>query len=163
MRRKSVKERFTKLNEERTGNQRKFWSTISPYINSRKNVNTGRIILKDTGKILKEQNEVAETLNAYFTGFDANSANYTSTPDIDLSHIAVDSTLSLRKSNPTEVCEVMKRLKPNKATGYDLIPPKLVQRSVEVFSQPFRTLFNYVLDHATVPSQWKLGEIYPVR
>ena len=57
---------------------------------------------------------MAETLNAYFTGFDATSVNnnYTSTPDIDLSHVAVDSMLSLRKSNPIEVCEVMKRLKP---------------------------------------------------
>ena len=55
-----------------------------------KNVNTGRIILKDNGKIIKEQNEVAETLNAYFT----NSTN--TTLDIDLSHLAVDSKLSLR-------------------------------------------------------------------
>lgn len=92
-------------------------------------------------------------MNAYFTGFDANSAIYTSIPDIDLSHIAVDSTLLLRKLNPIEVCEVMKRLKPNKAIGCDLIPPRLVQQSVEVLSQPFNTLFNHALDHATVPSQ----------
>ena len=105
---------------------------------------------------------MVETLNAYFTGFDANSAIYTSTPDIDLSHIAVDATMSLRKSNPIEVYEVMKRLKANKATGCDLIPPRLVQQSAEVLSQPFSTLFNYVLEHATVSSQWKLGEIYPV-
>ena len=41
---------------------------------------------------------MAETLNAYFTGFDANSVNnnYTSIPDIDLSHVAVDSIGSLR-------------------------------------------------------------------
>ena len=77
-----VKERFTKLCEETRGNQRKFWITISPFINSRKNVNTGRIILKDNGKIIKEQNEVAETLNAYFT----NSANYTP-PSILIFHI----------------------------------------------------------------------------
>ena len=96
---------------------------------------------------------MAGTLNAYFTGFDANSAIYTSIPDIDLSHIAVDSTLLLRKLNPIEVCEAMKRLKPNKATGCDLIPPRLVQQSAEVLSQPFSTLFNYALDHATVPSQ----------
>ena len=87
MRRKAVKEHFAKLWEETYGNQRKFWTTISPYINSRKNVNTGRIILKDNGKIIKEQNKVAETLNAYFTGFGANSANHSSTADIDLSHI----------------------------------------------------------------------------
>lgn len=96
-----MKERFTKLCEETHGNQGKVWSPISPY-----NVNTGRIILKDNGKIIKEQNEVAETLNAYFTGFDANSA------------------------------------------GCDLIPPRLVQRSAEVLSKPFSTLF---LDHTTVP------------
>ena len=113
MRRKVVKECFTKLCEETCGNQRKLWTTISPFINSRKNVNTAWIILKDNGKIIKEQNEVAENLNAYFTGFDTNSANYTSTLDIDLSHIAVDAMLLLRKSNPIEVCEVMKGLKPN--------------------------------------------------
>ena len=58
----------------------------------------------------------------------------------------------------------MKGLKPNKATGCDLpvIPPRLVQQSAEVLSQPFSTLFNYVLDHSTVPSQWKLGEISPM-
>lgn len=39
--RKEVKERSTKLCEETYGNQRKFWNTMSPYINSRKNVNTG--------------------------------------------------------------------------------------------------------------------------
>ena len=101
-------------------------------------------------------------MNAYFTGFDANSAIYTSIPDIDLSHIAVDSTLLLRKLNPIEVCETMKRLKPNKAIGCDLIPPRLVQQSAEVLSQQLSTLFNYVLGHTTVPSQWKLGEISPV-
>ena len=52
MRRKAMKERFTKLCEETHGNQRKFWSTISPYINSCKNVNTGQIILKDNGKLI---------------------------------------------------------------------------------------------------------------
>ena len=77
-----VKERFTKLCEETRGNQRKFWTTISPFINSRKNVNTGRIILKDNGKIIKEQNEVADTLNTYFI----NSANYTP-PSILIFHI----------------------------------------------------------------------------
>ena len=76
--------------------------------------------------------------------------------------LAVDSTLLLRKSNPTEVYEVLKGLKPNKATGCDLITPELVQKLAEALSQPFSTLLNYILDHATVPSQWKLDEISPV-
>ena len=51
---------------------------------------------------------------------------------------------------------------PNKATGWDLIPPRLVLQLAEVLSKPFSTVSNYALDHATVPSQWKLGEISPV-
>lgn len=86
MRRKVIKERFTKLCEETCGNQRKLWTTISPFINSRKNVNTGWIILKDNGKIIKEQNEVAETLNAYFTGL-IPTVQITHPPSILIFHI----------------------------------------------------------------------------
>ena len=68
------------------------------------------------------------------------------TCDADLSHISSQLTkanpLSLRKTNPIEVCEVMKNLKPNKATGYDQIPPKAVQQSAEVLCEPFSILFN---------------------
>ena len=48
------------------------------------------------------------------------------------------------------------------ACVYFTITPELVQKSAKALSQPFSTLFNYILDHATVLSQWKLGEISPV-
>lgn len=53
----------------------------------------------------------------------------------------------------------MKKLSPNKATGCDLIPPSY---STIFLCHPFSILFNYVLDHAKVPQQWKLAEITPV-
>ena len=103
IRRKGVKERFTKLCEETHGNQRKFWSTISPYINSRKNVNTGRIILKGNGKIIKEQSEVAETLNAYFTGFGANSAIHCKYANIKSRALGSSCMICSRQSKPHPV------------------------------------------------------------
>ena len=51
MRRKAVKNYFTRMCEEKSGDQRKFWDTIKPFINSRKQTNPSRIILKDNGKI----------------------------------------------------------------------------------------------------------------
>ena len=48
--------------------QRKFWDTIKPFINSHKQTNPSRINLKDNGKIIKDNVEVAETLNTFFTG-----------------------------------------------------------------------------------------------
>ena len=50
MRRKAVQEHFSKLCEDKRGNQRKFWSTIRPYINSRK-CNTLVNYVLDTAKI----------------------------------------------------------------------------------------------------------------
>ena len=55
----------------------------------------------------------------------------------------------------------MKKLRPNKATGHDLIPPKVIQQAAGVLCHPFSTLFNYVLDQAKIPQQWKLAEISP--
>ena len=52
--------------QEKFADQRKFWSTIRPYIHSRKKKNNNRIILKDNGKIIRDQREVAETLNEFF-------------------------------------------------------------------------------------------------
>ena len=63
MRRKSVQEHFRKLRVDKHGNQRKFWSTIKPYINSKKTKNNNRIIIKDNEKIITDTSEVAETLN----------------------------------------------------------------------------------------------------
>ena len=69
--------------------------------------------------------------------------------------------LSLGKTNSIEVLEVMKKLRPNKATGHDLIPPKVIQQAAGVLCHHFSTLFNYVLDQAKIPQQWKLAEISP--
>ena len=66
-----VKERFTKYAKKLVEIRGNFGLSFHYLLIRVKNVNTGRIILKDNGKIIKEQNEVAETLNAYFT----NSAN----------------------------------------------------------------------------------------
>ena len=55
---------------------------------------------------------------------------------MDLRHITENlaeiRSLSLRKTNPIEVKEVLTKIKPNKATGCDLIPPRVVQQSVDV-------------------------------
>ena len=67
MRRKAVQEHFRKVCEDRGGDQRKFWSTIKPYLNSRKSTNDGRIVFKDNDVIIRDPQEVAETLNNFFT------------------------------------------------------------------------------------------------
>ena len=42
--------------------QKKFWCAIKPYVNSRKNVNNSGVTLKEGDKIIRNPQEVAETL-----------------------------------------------------------------------------------------------------
>ena len=71
-------------------------------------------------------------------------------------------TLSLKETNHVEVKEILKDVKTNKATGYDLIPPRLVKESAENLCHPLSALINYILNNGKIPQQWKSGEIIPV-
>ena len=141
------------------------YDTIKPFINSRKQTNPSRIILKDNGKIIKDNVEVAETLNTFFTGAGGTNGQFSNAVNQETTSSNETTTgkplLSLGKTNSIEVLEVMKKLRPNKATGHDLIPPKVIQQAAGVLCHHFSTLFNYVLDQAKIPQQWKLAEISP--
>ena len=67
IRKRAVQEHFKKLCKEKFTDQRKFWSTIWPFIHTRKQKNNNDIILKDNDKIIRDQREVAETLNEFFS------------------------------------------------------------------------------------------------
>lgn len=70
MRRGKIKEYFKRLCEEKYSDQRQFWNAIKSYINSQRSKHSGRIVLKDNEKIIRDQKEVAETLNKFFTSID---------------------------------------------------------------------------------------------
>ena len=82
----------------------------------------------------KDNVEVAETLNTFFTGAGdtngrfSNAVNQETTASNETT--TGQSLLSLRKTDSIEVLEVMKKLRPNKATGHDLIPPKVIQQAL---------------------------------
>ena len=160
MRRKAVKEHFRKVCEDRGGNQTKFWNTIKPYLNSRKSTNDSRIVLKDNDMIIRDPQEVAETLNNFFTSTAREETGQVKpTPDCshiaDLSRIQQNLTakppLSLKKANSAEVEEGMMKIKTNNATGCDQIPPRGIKESAEILCHPFSELFNYILNKSRIP------------
>ena len=50
-------------------------------------------------------------------------------------NLSEESKLSLNKTAPQDVHEVMMKLRPNKATGCDSIPPRAVKESAAVLCQ----------------------------
>ena len=57
---------------------------------------------------------------------------------------------------------ILKSLDPNKATGHDQIPARVLRDGASVLAAPIARLINTVIDHACVPAEWKLAEICPI-
>ena len=68
MRRKRVRDHFSRICDDKYSDQKKFWNTIRPYISSRKkqSFHNERIVLKDNGGFIREQKKVAEVLAECF-------------------------------------------------------------------------------------------------
>ena len=56
---------------------------------------------------------------------------------------------------------VLENTQPNKAQGYDYIPPRAVKASSQAIAQPLSDLINTVITKAEVPDTWKHGQITP--
>ena len=123
-----------------------------------KQKNNNPIILKDNDKIIRDQREVAETLNEFFSkNTSTEQTNVIKNSDLmsDFMHIPSDirsGCTSLSYTKPTEVREVMSKMKINKAVGHDLIPAaRCPEESAEILRYFFRTGFNFILETSKIP------------
>ena len=57
---------------------------------------------------------------------------------------------------------ILKSLDPNKATGHEQIPARVLQDGASVLAGPVARLINTVTDNACVPAEWKLAESCPI-
>ena len=64
MRRKRVRDHFSRICNDKHSDQKKFWNTIRPYISYRKKqtFHNERTVLKANGRVIREQKKVAEVL-----------------------------------------------------------------------------------------------------
>lgn len=64
--------------------------------------------------------------------------------------------------SPAEVQQVVVNLEPNKSTGHDGIPAKILQDCSKGLALPLANLFNFSILSERFPSDWKLAEVCPV-
>ena len=57
---------------------------------------------------------------------------------------------------------IFKSLDPNKATGHDQIPARVLRDGASVLASPIARLINTVIDNACVPAKLKLEGICPI-
>ena len=71
-------------------------------------------------------------------------------------------TLSFRRLNRNEVLAALGEINPHKATGYDMLPPRVLKMAAELLATPLTTIFNQAIEENCSPSAWKRGEWIPI-
>ena len=63
---------------------------------------------------------------------------------------------------PRGVLKQLKSLNPNKSTGPDGIPPRVLKEMADVLATPLTNLFQMSLDKGVVPDDWKKANVSPI-
>ena len=71
-------------------------------------------------------------------------------------------TFSFRRLNRNEVLPALREINPHKATGYDMLPPRVLKMAAELLATPLTTIFNQAFEENRWPSAWKRGEWIPI-
>ena len=169
MRRKSIVNHFNQLCDLRAGNPREFWKSLQPLMHTSKRAPEEFIVLKEKEKIIKEQNQVAEIFHEYYTNITKDIIVQEHTTFEDQSHVSAipvanegpEDKFGFSLTNHHVVKVVLDDVKPNKAQGYDSIPPRAIKASSSSIAEPLCDLINTIISRSHVPDTWKHGQIIP--
>ena len=131
-----------------------FWK----YVKSKRCDNTGISPLKDGGQLFSDSQSKADILNRQFTSV----FNIEDTSDIpvlpgDPFPAMPDIIVDVRG-----VTKLLNNIKPNKASGPDSIPCRILKEAAAELAPVLTDIFNASLSSSTLPQDWKKANVAPV-
>ncbi|XP_073243583.1 uncharacterized protein [Porites lutea] len=128
--------------------------------------------------LVTDKKQVPEIFNHYFSRIQNIGGGHDSDPNAQV-NVAVDISVhpniaairdecvlaaqfEFNNVSKAETQLILKSLDPNKATGHDQIPARVLRDGASVLAGPVARLINTVVDNASVPAEWKLAEICPI-
>ena len=132
-------------------NSKEFWQTVKPLI-SNKCKNNDNIVLMEDNNIVNNPQSVCNILNDFYVNITKDIGQPDPITQTDLieeiieAHSTHGSVLKIKELNPSNdrfefkrvgvnyVYDLLKAVNPKKATGYDLIPPKLLKLGARALS-----------------------------
>ncbi len=153
---KKTSDHTNKMKKSVFENPKRFWSYVKSSTRSSQNPN----FLRNGQSYTTDSREKANLLNDFFHSIfnpsdikpPASNPTPSVTPDNQLSEIELIE----------EVAAVLRNLDPNKASGPDGIPCRLLEEVTQEIAPSLCSLFNLSLSLGVVPTEWKFANISPV-
>ena len=187
LRRKSIKGYFNRITNKGIVTNKNFWSIIRPFLTNKGIISGTDITLIENDKIVNDDNELAEILNDHYINIVERSSrtkpnkiqnnendqlainfiknSFISHPSLQKIKINFGTTKTVNifpHTSTSDIKMLLKAIDPNKATGIDNIPPKLVKLASDVISAPLSNAINNSLSSGIFPEKAKIASVTPL-
>ena len=162
---KQAKMRYYKARiQDNSGNPKELWRIITAIQGRQKTQITINEIQTNETQTTDNRQQIAESINNHFAAVGPQLA--AKLPKSSKSYTdyinAAESTFKLKPCETNEVLKLLQKLDPNKATGLDSIPCKLLKEAADVIAEPLTLIFNTSILKGRIPNDWKLAKVYPI-
>ena len=150
---------------------KKIWSLINSLTGKNKKSTSITEITVDNNNI-SDRKLIAESFNEYFVNIGPKLAseaseeflaqhatNYNPSPTIDP---ITDSPFYFHHIHIDNIAQALMGLKPNKCTGLDKIPAKVLRLSADIIAPSLTYIFNLSLDTGIYVDEWKRAQVIPI-
>ena len=152
--------------KKREGNIRDTWKGINEVLNRKGKSSDYPTHLIDKGRIIKDDVEIAECFNNFFTNIGPELAkeikcNSNKTYKSYLKD-KINSSFDFNTVSVADADEVLKSLKTKKSSGQDGISSSLLKSFDGVISNPLTLIINQSLSTGIFPNKLKVAKVVPV-
>ncbi len=138
-----------------------WWKTVKYFNGDNSNDSDSKSPLMENDKCITDDLEKAELFNEYFVKQSTIEETEEECEKLK-SPIIPENTLNEIQIDEQTVKDILKNLKPNKASGPDRINPRTLKKTAEALSPILVKFFNKCLEMEQFPDKWKLANIIPI-
>ena len=147
------------VNENSSGSN---WWNIAKQITGFKGEESNIPPLLINDSIIFDETDKATEFNRFFVTQSAIDDSNRRLPHSNFNPIPIAEHIDNIILQESEVEDILITLNPSKASGPDLINPRLLKSSATIIKYPLCKLFNLSLEKAIYPIQWKKANVTPV-
>ena len=145
---------------------RKTWDTIKSILNHPVNKSTAPKHILVNNKKIRDEKEIADYFNNYFTDIGLNITSKIDTnAKYPFQHYLCTPTISefnLQNTNADEIIGVINKLPTKTSSGHDHISCKILKEIKDIISEPLALLTNQVFNTSIFPAKLKLAKVIPL-
>lgn len=162
---KSLKTSYFENKFSNINNSKNMWREMNAVLGRKKsNQSIEKLIKKSNGATLKEENEIVNELNNFFSTVGSNLASKCfsrSDKNTEVSKMAQNS-IFLRPTSTSEIYNIINYLDLSKATGCDGISNLILKKCSNAIVGILALLINKCLSSGEYPDQLKIARVCPV-